>query len=428
MLGHQPRQHDEVLVDEILTRLPPAAAEPSAARGTRPSRRRSAAARRPEVLFFVPAAAGTGRHPPCTPARFATATARHAGGPLLLIEVVKDKDPRPSGGFMSYFGNQPHNFHLVGAPIHNSPLNRLLFTNNDASSQPEVEILLDNDNVRTEKRILWTEEEDLRLMSAWIEHSADSTCGADKGGNQYWDEVVESYNKTTPPLRKRNLKQCKDRWHKINRWTDIFECAYVKARRVFTSGYSDQMWIDAAHKFYVEDNKDAKLGPFVGIEVWKICREVSKWKTYNEELRNARKRKSFHLKEERDQENDESLEEMPNRPMGQKAAKKAALAAKGKSKGSSSEDDGNSKESTIDLDKLGRLSKIQEETNANRMKILELQQKLSFEKLETTKLVHLTTQETKEGKKLEKESKMMEAYNNLILQDTSSMSDVKKAE
>ncbi|CAD6240249.1 unnamed protein product [Miscanthus lutarioriparius] len=305
--------------------------------------------------------------------------------------VSWDKDPRPSGGFMSYFGNQPHNFHLVGAPICNSPLNRPLSTNNDASSQPEVEILLDHDNVRTEKRILWTEEEDLRLMRAWIEHSTDSTCGADKGGNQYWGEVIESYNKTTPPLRKRNLKQCKDRWHKINRWTDLFECAYVKARRVFTSGYSDQMWIDAAHKFYVEDNKDAKLGPFVGIEVWKICREVSKWKTYNEELRNAHKRKSFHLEEERDQENDESLEEMPNRPM----------------------------------DKLG---KFQEETNANRMKILELQQKLSSEKLETTKLAHLTTQETKKGKMVEKESKMMEAYNSLILQDTSSMSDVEKAE
>ncbi|CAD6213099.1 unnamed protein product [Miscanthus lutarioriparius] len=288
--------------------------------------------------------------------------------------VSWDKDPRPSGGFMSYFGNQPHNFHLVGAPIHNSPLNRPLSTNNDASSQPEIEILLDNDNVRTEKRILWTEEEDLRLMSAWIEHSIDSTCGADKGGNQYWGEVVESYNKTTPPLRKRNLKQCKDRWHKINRWTDLFECAYVKARRVFTSGYSDQTWIDAAYKFYVEDNKDAKLGPFVGIE---------------------------------------------------KAAKKAALAAKGKSKGSSSEDDGNSKEFAIDLDKLG---KFQEETNANRMKILELQQKLSSEKLETTKLAHLTAQETKKGKMLEKESKMMEAYNSLILQDTSSMSDVEKAE
>ena len=92
---------------------------------------------------------------------------------------------------MSYFGKQPHNYHLVGAPIYNSPLSRPMSTNNDASSSPEVEILPgqhynDNDNVRTEKRILWTEEEDVRLMSAWIEHSTDSTCGADKSGNQYW--------------------------------------------------------------------------------------------------------------------------------------------------------------------------------------------------------------------------------------------------
>ncbi|RLM78788.1 hypothetical protein C2845_PM12G00810 [Panicum miliaceum] len=158
---------------------------------------------------------------------------------------------------------------------------------------------------------------------------------------------------------------------------DLFECAYVKARRVFTSGYSDQMWIDAGHKFYMEDNKNAKLGPFVGIEVWKTCREVSKWKTYNKKLRNARKRKSFHL-EGGSQEHDEISDEMPKRPVGQKAAKKAT---KDKSKGSSSDNDGNSKKFAIDLDKLDRYSKFQEETNANRMKILELQQKLSYEKL-----------------------------------------------
>ncbi|KAL6634082.1 hypothetical protein ACP70R_026753 [Stipagrostis hirtigluma subsp. patula] len=234
-----------------------------------------------------------------------------------------DNDVRPPNGFMSYFGNQPHNFNLEQGGIHMSSMNRPLATNNDSSPPSEVD-------VRTEKRILWTVEEDVRVMSSWIEHSTDSTCGADKGGNQYWGEVVESYNKTTPPLRRRNLKQCKDRWHKINRWTDLFECAYVKARRVFTSGYSDQMWIDAAHKFYVEDNKDAGLGPFLQMEVWKICREVSKWKTYNEQLRNARKRKSFHL-EGGSQENEEPYDEMPKRPMGQKAAKRAALDAKDKS-------------------------------------------------------------------------------------------------
>lgn len=110
--------------------------------------------------------------------------------------------------------------------------------------------------------------------------------------------------------------------------------------------------------------------------------------------------------------------------MGQKAAKKAALAGKR----SSSDDDGNVKECAIDVEKLDRYSKFQAEVNANRIKVLEMQQKLSYEKLETTKLAHLTAQETKEGKKLDLAGKMMEAYNNLVSQDTSLMSDDEKAE
>ena len=62
-------------------------------------------------------------------------------------------------------------------------------------------------------------------------------------------------------------------------------------------------------------------------------------------------------------ENVESEDEMPKRPMGQKAAEKAALAAKGKTKEMG--DDGKSKESAIDVGKLDKLSKYQEETNAS---------------------------------------------------------------
>ena len=99
--------------------------------------------------------------------------------------------------------------------------------------------------------------------------------------------------------------------------------------------------------------------------------EVPKWKTYNEDLRNTRKRKSYHI--EGEVEEDDDIEEMPERPIGQKAAKKAARAAKGKSKGSNLNDDGKSKESTIDVEKLDKFRKIQEDLNANHMKVLELQ-------------------------------------------------------
>ncbi|CAL5023240.1 unnamed protein product [Urochloa decumbens] len=309
-------------------------------------------------------------------------------------------------------------------------MNNPVSTNNVDSSPEHVENILESesDTIRTEKRILWNVDEDVRLMSAWIEHSTDSTCGADKGGGQYWGEVVETYNKTTSPFRRRSVKQCKDRWHKINKWTDLFECAYVKARRVFTSGYSAEMWLDAAAKLYVDDNKDSKdvTGPYMLMEVWKICRDVPKWKTYNENLKNARKRKSFHL-ESGSEQNEDTGDETPKRPMGQKQAKLAALAAK-KGKGSSSSEDGHSKESPIQLDKLDRYSRFQETNNEKRMKLLDRQEKIASDKLEATRIAQLTAQDYKEGKKLEKETKMMETYNNLASQDVSSMSNEEKAQ
>ena len=38
----------------------------------------------------------------------------------------------------------------------------------------------------------------------------------------------------------------------------------MKASKIFTNDYNDQMWIEKAHVFYIEDNKgkEQKLGPF----------------------------------------------------------------------------------------------------------------------------------------------------------------------
>jgi hypothetical protein len=48
---------------------------------------------------------------------------------------------------------------------------------------------------------------------------------------------------------------------------------------------------------------------------------VPKWKTNNENPKNARKRKSFHMEGD-SEENEDIVDEMPKRPMGQKAAKR----------------------------------------------------------------------------------------------------------
>jgi hypothetical protein len=113
-------------------------------------------------------------------------------------------------------------------------------------------------------------------MSSWLHNSTDSSIGADRKNERYWYDVVDTYNETTPSHRKRNAKQAKDRWHKVNRWTDLFHNAWLKARRVFTSGYNEQMWIDKAHVFYIEDNIKLKLGHFVLMDVWYTVRNEAK--------------------------------------------------------------------------------------------------------------------------------------------------------
>ncbi|KAG2559980.1 hypothetical protein PVAP13_8KG032900 [Panicum virgatum] len=110
MSGPQPRLHDELLVDEILTRLPPAAAGRCRAvcrawnaaltseHFVLAHRAGSAAARHPELLFFVPAGATTSMY---------TCTLRGGEAPRAARELLTVGDlcaehavlpPRPCRG------------------------------------------------------------------------------------------------------------------------------------------------------------------------------------------------------------------------------------------------------------------------------------------------------------------------------------------
>jgi hypothetical protein len=273
-------------------------------------------------------------------------------------------------------------------------------------------------------------------MSSWLFNSTDSSQGADRKNEQYWDDVIRTYNETTPGNRKRNLKQAKDRWHKINRWTDLFNNAWIKAQRVFSSGYNEQMWLEKAHAFYIEDNKKLKLTTFVLMDVWKLVRHEAKWIGYNKGLKQARKRKSSG-KEDPEEDMDcnadlVDVEEIP-RPIGQKAAKKAAFEKKATNANKKAID-------PIDLEEITTFGKIQADEHANRLKVLEVQEKLSSQKIEQGKLAHLAAKEQKEAaeaqreaaelqreaRKLELEAKMFETYNKLLAVDISLMSDEEK--
>jgi hypothetical protein len=80
------------------------------------------------------------------------------------------------------------------------------------------------------------------------------------------------------------------------------------------------------------------------------------------------------------------------------------------------------------VDELDRFEKIQNDVHANRLKLLEMQGKISNDKMEAQKIALQRAKEEKDANLIEKESKMMETYSNLLVQDTSGMDGDMKAE
>jgi hypothetical protein len=77
--------------------------------------------------------------------------------------------------------------------------------------------------------------------------------------------------------------------------------------------------------------------------------------------------------------------------------------------------------------------KIQANEHANRLKVLDVQQELSSEKIEQAKLAHLVAKEQKQAAEVQKEAtklelqvKMFETYNRLIATNISVMSEEDK--
>ncbi|XP_051224275.1 uncharacterized protein [Lolium perenne] len=106
-------------------------------------------------------------------------------------------DSHPPGDFLGFFTNTSSHKQTV---------------ENGTSSQPiKVSDDTNGDNcARTEKRLLWTKEEDLRLVSAWLNNSNDPIQSNYRKNEQYWKEVAAVYNSTTPKNRARLVKHVKD--------------------------------------------------------------------------------------------------------------------------------------------------------------------------------------------------------------------------
>ncbi|KAL6654183.1 hypothetical protein ACP70R_007648 [Stipagrostis hirtigluma subsp. patula] len=322
----------------------------------------------------------------------------------------------PPGGFMNYlqspifspfaqphpFGNYPNGMHPSGTPSTSGS------TAADASKGSEEKETIDVDDddatpIRSDKRLNWSHEEDIRLVSAWLHNSIDSVDGNDKKGDQYWSDVTATYNSTTERNRQRNRNQLKLRWERIKKPVNEFNGCYTTITKVHESGMSDDQQMDKALELYASEHSDK---PFTMVHIWKILRHERKWSAYVKR-KSKEKEKSATLNPAPVVNVDNTPKE---RPVGRNKAKDER---NGKRKAPETI-------SVIDQ-KLDRFIEASTKAREEREKVAEVQQNLANKKVEAARLNHKAAQE-------QTKCKMLELYKDLLFASTNDLSTEALAE
>lgn len=265
-----------------------------------------------------------------------------------------------------------------------------------------------SDCARTEKRLLWTKEEDLRLVSAWLNNSNDPIGSNYKKNDQYWNGVAAVYNSTTPKNRARLAKQIKNRFGRIKKRVTWFCAAWKEANALWASGESDVNLMDRAMQTYEAEHKTD--GPFMFKHCWDVLRREPKWDAYLLRLDESEmSKRKFNADEDLGQQF--SLDDVEDeRPIGGKQANEQLRKKK------------KDQACIIDLeDELKKFVDAQKTANDGRKELLETQRRVSSDNLEARRLAHLAAKENKE-------SVMLETYRSLMMQDTTSMPEDVRSE
>ncbi|KAJ1295797.1 hypothetical protein BS78_01G250200 [Paspalum vaginatum] len=311
--------------------------------------------------------------------------------PSMCLTRIRKRgvNSHPPGGFLSFIKNTLSNG--------NSPQQINIDDDDD-----------DTDCTRTEKRLLWKKEEDLRLVGAWLNNSNDPIGSNNKKNDQYWKDVAAVYNSTTPKSQVRPVKQVKTRFAKIKKKVQWFCASWKEANTLYASGESDIDLMERVIKTYKADHKTD--GPFMFKHCWDVLRKEPKWDAYLECLQELEPNKrNFSTYEDVGQHF--SLDATAHeRPIGGKQAKEQLKRKR--------------KDQACIIDLEGELNKFVDAQNAateGRKEMLEIQKRVSSENLEARKLALLAAKE-------QKEATMLETYGSLIVQDTTVMSEDVRSE
>ncbi|XP_013650423.2 glutathione S-transferase T2-like [Brassica napus] len=127
-----------------------------------------------------------------------------------------------------------------------------------SSQAPEAPAQRENASVASKERRQWTPADDEIVISAWLNTSKDVVVGNEQKSGTFWKRVAEFYASSPhakasgEPREWLNLKQ---RWQKINDYTNKFCGAYAAAERHISSGQSETDVLKAAYDIYFANHQ-----------------------------------------------------------------------------------------------------------------------------------------------------------------------------
>ncbi|XP_010445002.1 PREDICTED: glutathione S-transferase T3-like [Camelina sativa] len=174
--------------------------------------------------------------------------------------------------FSNPFSSQPLN---ISPPFSSQPPNQTPISESEDCFGVTVDEIDEEGGRGVRKR--WSAEEDVYLISAWLNTSKDPMVSKEQRKNSFWKRVADYYKAHVGGTgsNARGTSQCKARWNKINHQINKFVGCYAQASTRRKSGESedvvlrmaelknDQKWITEHHeKCGIKRTKLAYEGEF----------------------------------------------------------------------------------------------------------------------------------------------------------------------
>ncbi|XP_019085570.1 PREDICTED: glutathione S-transferase T3-like [Camelina sativa] len=175
--------------------------------------------------------------------------------------------------FTSTFSSQHVHFRpgFSSQPLHFSP------TPSESEDCIDVAVDENEEDGRRGIKKQWSAEEDVNLISAWLNTSKDLVVSNEQRLQSFWKRVAEYFkaNDGSSGSDARGPSQCKARWNKINHQVNKFVGCYSQASSRRKSGESEDDVLSLAYELYKNDMDK----PFLLGHCWRELRHDQKWIT-----------------------------------------------------------------------------------------------------------------------------------------------------